>query len=59
MALLSQAGLLLIQATVNIMDSRAIQRVDIGVYTGTLLWALAESFYYRMHVLLAYQKYGP
>ena len=33
-------------------------QVDIGFYVGTTLWVLLESLY-RIHVLLAYQKYSP
>ena len=50
----SQKPSALIWATVNIVDTRAMLRVDIGVYLGTILWVLLESIC-RTHVLLAYQ----
>ena len=42
------------RATVNIMDSRAILRVDMGFYMGTKLRPLPESLH-KIHVLLASQ----
>ena len=35
------------RATVSIMDSRAVFRMDIGVYVGIRLWALLKSLYRR------------
>ena len=43
-----------IRATVNIMDSRATLRVDIGFDIGTISWPLLKSLY-GIHVLLANQ----
>ena len=38
-------------ATVNILDTRATVRMDMGFYMGMILWTFLESSY-RIHVLL-------
>ena len=49
------AGSNLIWATVNIMDSRAMPRMDIGFFIGSVLWAPLNRLVYRIHVVLACQ----